>query len=102
MPATTAKQHTRTQYLFPTPESVSIDSIVFYCDAERVMSIYNKEHNSKRQKLTLPVQQWFINEARRCGWAQAEFIYNVVKSNTNKACLLTKPSAKELVYASPY
>lgn len=90
----------RAQYSFPTPENINAEGETFFCDAQRVISIYNKHNTSKREKLTSTIQRWFIDEAKRYGWAHAEFI-TCVQSNA-KACLLVKHIIKENVYVSTH
>lgn len=82
--------HRRSNYMFPVPES-EIDSVI--CGHERVIKIYNKQQGDAKKKLTSTVEQWFIAEARRCGWTHVDF--HRCDGSSKKACLLVKQESQE-------
>ncbi|MBY8219775.1 hypothetical protein ACSEYT_00405 [Vibrio cidicii] len=91
------KAQKRAQYQFPIPAE-EIDSII--CEYERVIKIYNKHHQTKRKKLTTTMAQWFLDEAKSCGWADAKFYR--CDGSTKKACFLVKQADSESTYASKH
>lgn len=84
------KAQNRAQYQFPAPAAES-GSII--CEYERVIKIYNKHHSDTRKKFTKTIEHWFLDEAKRCGWADAKF-YKCDGSN-KKACLLVRQADSE-------
>ncbi|HIF9065324.1 TPA: hypothetical protein ACX6NR_003684 [Photobacterium damselae] len=94
---TSEKAQKRAQFQFPIPVE-EIDSII--CEYGRVIKIYNKHHNDTRKKLTATIEQWFLDEAKRCGWADARFYK--CDGSTKKACFLVKQADSESTYASKH
>ncbi|MBB1440366.1 hypothetical protein H5202_17135 [Shewanella sp. SG41-4] len=94
---TSGKAQKRAQYQFPMSAEEN-DSII--CGYDRVMNIYNKHHHDTRKKLTVTMEQWFLNEAKRCGWADAKFYK--CDGSTKKACFLVKQADSESSYDSTH
>ncbi|MCG9632756.1 hypothetical protein [Vibrio sp. Isolate30] len=91
------KDQKRSQYQFPMASEEN-DSII--CEYQRVIKIYNKCNNDARKKLTVKMEQWFLGEAKRCGWADAKFFK--CAGSTKKACFLVKQIELESIYASKH
>ncbi|MBP3114386.1 hypothetical protein HXX53_05315 [Klebsiella pneumoniae] len=91
------KAQKRAQYQFPKAAEEN-DSII--CEYDRVMNIYNKYHHDTRKKLTVIMEQWFLDDAKRCGWADAKFYK--CDGSTKKACFLVKQADSESFYASKH
>lgn len=91
------KAQKRAQYQFPKAAEEN-DSII--CEYDRVMNIYNKHHHDTRKKLTVTMEQWFVDKAKQCGWADARFYK--CDGSTKKACFLVKQPALEPAYAATH
>ncbi|EHK9184673.1 hypothetical protein ACN2LU_002936 [Vibrio vulnificus] len=94
---TRSKAEKRPQYQFPACAEEN-DSI--FCEYERVIKIYNKYNNAERKKLTATMEQWFVDKAKQCGWADARFYK--CDGSTKKACFLVKQPALEPAYAATH
>ncbi len=81
------------KYPFPTPEIMKTNDRSFFCSSARIISLYNKAHCEKRQKLTATVQNWFKENADRVGWDLTEFL---TESHTKAiaGCMLTNNSSE--------
>lgn len=91
------KAQKRPQYQFPI-SAEEIDSMI--CEHERVIKIYNKQNNATRKKLNVTMENWFLDEAKRCGWTSAKFFK--CDGSTRKACLLMKNTELENGYVSKH
>ncbi|MEZ8453626.1 MULTISPECIES: hypothetical protein [Vibrio] len=91
------KAQKRAKYQFPISAEEN-DSII--CEYDRVMNIYNKHHYGTRKKLTVTMEQWFLDEAKRYGWADAKFYK--CDGSTKKACFLVKEADSESSYDSKH
>lgn len=96
-PPTSSKAEKRPQYRFPVSTEEN-DSIL--CEYERIIKIYNKYNNDNRKKLTGTMEQWFLDKAKQCGWADAKFFR--CDGSTKKACLLFKLVVLESAYVSKH
>lgn len=93
----TNKDQKRPQFQFPEPIEESVE---IFCDHDRVIKIYNKYNNDTRKKLTVTMEQWFNDQAKRCGWTETKFIK--CDGTTKKACLLVKEIKQESMNASKH
>jgi hypothetical protein len=60
-------------FQFPDPDDRSINNPSIIADSERVLNLYNQEHEDDRERVTNVVREWFIKEARDKGWSNADF-----------------------------
>lgn len=77
----------REKLAFPVPGSMKANDDAFFCQAERVLALYNKLHGVKRQKMTSAVKGWFEQEARRVGWGEATFLSDI-QTGRSAGCML--------------
>ncbi|MFM5816430.1 hypothetical protein ACET6Q_18180 [Aeromonas dhakensis] len=70
----------RGKWAFPTPDSVKSAKDAVFCDADRIIALYNKHHGGSQQKITSPVKAWFTKEAYRAGWEDVVFLTNIQAS----------------------
>lgn len=92
----------REKFAFPTPEAT--ESNECFCDTERVIAIYNKEHqkqSAKRQKMTVKIQQWFEHKALAAGWEIAKFVPHV-HNNRIAGCMLSVTPTKGAIDATTH
>lgn len=80
----------RERNAFPTPSTAKGDGSTFWCPAQRVIDLYNKEHGDRRQKLTTPVKNWFHQKAQSLGWAGSQFLPDTQTGNMS-GCVLQSP-----------
>lgn len=64
---------------FPDPDDRSPNDPSVIVTSEQVLGIYNRAHaneESKMQKVTTKVQEWFTEQAYEQGWNNVEFAGN--------------------------
>lgn len=79
------------KYAFPTPEQSNNDQYgISSCTYDRVLNIYNKTLGKSQKRLTESVEQWFIETAKKSGWADAMFINDCLIPKRTVCLLLSK------------
>jgi len=59
---------------FPDPKDRSPNSPTMIAKASKVLGLYNQSNpDDKRERVTEPVRDWFVKEADKEGWNDAEF-----------------------------
>lgn len=88
------------KYAFPTPEQSNNDQYgISSCTYDRVLNIYNKALGKSQKRLTETVEHWFIETAKKSGWADAMFI-NDCSAPKRTVCLLLSQAG--LPYAATH
>lgn len=93
---------TKTKFAFPTPDESYLESDgTCFCTRDRILKIYRKTINKTQQKLTEPVEQWFIRTAKQHGWEHASFITDC-SARQKAGCKLQAKALKVLPYAATH
>lgn len=85
----------REKFAFPVPGHANSKEQAFFCSADRVLALYNKHHGGTQKKVTSPVRNWFEQEARQAGWAQAMFLADI-QASRSAGYMLLAPSRTEV------
>jgi len=59
---------------FPDPKARSREKPVTFCDAKRLIKLYNQAHTSRAENVSKSVRNWFISQAHQRGWAGVQFL----------------------------
>ena len=77
-----------TKFKFPDPKSCSANKPAVFCNAERVINLYNQAHPLKpAQRISKKVRQYMFDTAHAVGWAGVHFIPEV-QSQHGAGCML--------------
>ena len=85
----------REKFAFPVPGNVNSKEQAFFCSADRVLALYNKRHGGAQKRVTNIVRDWFEQEARQAGWAQAMFLADI-QASRSAGYMLLAPSRTEV------
>lgn len=89
-------QKTRREKLaFPTPSRMKSHERAYFCNADRVLALYNKRHGGTQQRVTNPVKKWFEKEAHCAGWEEILFLADT-QASRSAGCMLRAPARGEV------
>lgn len=75
------------KFKFPDPADYPPKTPIVICPGERVLNLYNQETGKDAQRLSKNVKDWFIDNARANGFADAHFVPEV-ETHHGAGCLL--------------
>ncbi|WP_431265807.1 hypothetical protein ACQ859_11000 [Roseateles chitinivorans] len=75
------------KFKFPDSKARSPNKPAVFCTAERVLKIYNQEHEKPAVKISKKVREWFFKTAHEKGWSGIHFIPEV-QSQHGAGCML--------------
>jgi hypothetical protein len=76
------------RFLFPDPERRSRKQPTVLCPAERVLALYNQDHEGQEaQRISKKVREWFFDQAHEAGWDGLHFIPEV-QSRHGAGCVM--------------
>ena len=58
---------------FPDPNDRSFNEPKIIVSPGDVIKLYNQKHNTTQERVTKPVREWFVDEAKSFDWDTAEF-----------------------------
>lgn len=76
-----------TKFKFPDPKACSVNKPAVFCNAERVLNLFNQEHEKPAQRISKRVREWFFEEAHGAGWNGVHFVPEV-QSQHGAGCML--------------
>ena len=56
------------RFKFPDSKSRPANSPAVLCPADRVLHLYNQDHETPAKKISKKVREWFFAEAHSKGW----------------------------------
>lgn len=89
------------RYAFPTPVNTKSDPKAFFCSADRLLTLYNKQHNKNQKRLTNVVKDWFKDAAHQTGWSKVEFLADIQTGHTT-GCMLCATRQKGAPHAQTH
>lgn len=89
------------RHAFPTPTNTKSDPGASICSADRLLTLYNKQHNKNQQRLTSVVKVWFKNAAHQAGWSGVEFLEDI-QTGQITGCMLCATRQKGAPHAQTH
>lgn len=84
-------------FKFPDPKRCTIEHMVVFCTAERILNLYNQGHTADpKERIVRKVQDWFTLEAQKYGWAGTKFLPASESVTTIAGCILAAPSRTDV------
>jgi hypothetical protein len=77
-------------FRFPRPADYGAGQPAVLCPADRVLALYNGLSGDGAERIAKKVRRWFLDEARRAGWAGVHFLKEV-QTNYGGGCVLWRP-----------
>jgi hypothetical protein len=74
-------------FKFPKAKDRSPNEPAVFCTAERVLNLYNQEHEQQAKRISKKVRDWTFNEAHQEGWSGVHFVPEV-QSKHGAGCML--------------
>lgn len=75
------------KFKFPDSNDASSNKPAVFCTAERVINLYNQEHDAPAHRISKKVRAWFFAAAQGKGWTGVHFIPEV-QSMHGAGCML--------------
>ena len=74
-------------FKFPKSKDRSPNEPAVFCTAERVLDLFNQEHEKRALRISKKVRNWMFDEAHKEGWSGVHFIPEV-QSKHGAGCML--------------
>lgn len=75
---------------FPSPSDCRPSDQAVLCPADRVLGLYNQNSGDTADRIAKKVRTWFMQQARKKGWAGVRFLKDV-QSSHGTGCILWIP-----------
>ncbi len=80
------------QLKFPVAAERSEKAPAALCRNERVVALYNQDHNTSAKRIAKNMRKWFVDTAKKNGWDSAVFLPDV-ETGHSCGCALYKSSS---------
>lgn len=77
------------KYKFPQSDEVTKKDPAVMCPADRVLELYNQDHEKDAARISKKVRTWFTEQAHENGWDGVRFLPEV-QSGHGAGCVLWK------------
>jgi hypothetical protein len=82
---------------FPAPKDYPAKDPVVLCPTPRVKGLYEQETGTKSKRVAKNMTKWFVDEAKKHGWAGCRFL-PTVQSKHSAGCILLNPQLVTITF----
>ena len=75
---------------FPNPNDYPAKDPIVLCPSDRVKGLFDQANGKKSKRVAKKVIDWFVEEAKKNGWADCRFL-PTVQSRHSAGCILLNP-----------